>query len=303
MGLSRQDVEFRACDGIILRGWLYPQQETSPCIIMTHGLGGTRHFLLPNFASSFQDAGYVVLLYDNRNWGDSDGLPRQESNPPLQQADYYDAFNYAATIPCVDKDKIVYWGSSFSGGNVIYAAAIDKRIKAAIIQCPAVSGETRSLAFKDRIPTLLEDRGRITSGLDPPTVPLIAADRESSHPTTTNAMFPTKDAYDILSLQKTCGSRWENYITSQTQLHMLSFEGQSMIHRVSPTPLLFVVPGNDVLVTTASQMNAFNKAREPKELLYLDGCGHFDLYRGDYFEKNIKVQIDFLDRYVKSQDR
>ncbi|KIL85459.1 hypothetical protein FAVG1_11417 [Fusarium avenaceum] len=287
MGLSRQDVEFRACDGIILRGWLYPQQETSPCIIMTHGLGGTRHFLLPNFASAFQDAGYVVLLYDNRNWGDSDGLPRQESNPPLQQADYYDAFNYAATIPCVDKDKIVYW---------------DKRIKAAIIQCPAVSGETRSLAFKDRIPTLLEDRGRITSGLDPPTVPLIAADRESSDPTTTNAMFPTKDAYDTLSLQKTCGSRWENYITSQTQLHMLSFEGQSMIHRVSPTPLLFVVPGNDVLVTTASQMNAFDKAREPKELLYLDGCGHFDLYRGDYFEKNIKVQIDFLDRYVKSQD-
>lgn len=244
----------------------------------------------------------MVLLYDNRNWGDSDGLPRQESNPPLQQADYYDAFNYADTIPCVDKDKIVYWGTSFSGGNVIYAAAIDKRIKAAIIQCPAVSGETRSLAFKDRIPTLLEDRSRITSGLNPPTVPLIAADRESSHPTTTNAMFPTKDAYDIMTLQKTCGSRWENCITSQTQLHMLGFEGQSMIHRVSPTPLLYVVPGNDILVKTASQMDAFNKAREPKELLYLDGCGHFDLYTGDYFEKNIKVQIDFLDRYVKLQD-
>ncbi|KAF5253227.1 hypothetical protein FANTH_1823 [Fusarium anthophilum] len=242
---------------------------------------------------------YVVLLYDNRNWGDSDGLPRQESNPPLQQADYYDAFNFASTITCVDKDKIVYWGSSFSGGNVIYAAAIDKRIKAAIVQCPAVSGEVRSLAFKDRIPTLLEDRRQITSGLNPPTVPLIAADRESSYPATTNAMFPTKDAYDILTLQKTCGSRWENYITSQTQLHMLSFEAQSMIHRVSPTPLLFVVPGNDVLVRTASQMDAFNKAREPKQLLYLDGCGHFDLYTGDYFEQNIKVQIKFLDRYVK----
>uniref|UniRef100_A0A0D2YG25 Uncharacterized protein n=1 Tax=Fusarium oxysporum (strain Fo5176) TaxID=660025 RepID=A0A0D2YG25_FUSOF len=139
--------------------------------------------------------------------------------------------------------------------NVIYAAAIDKRIKAAIIQCPAVSGEVRSLAFKDRIPTLLEDRRHITSGLDPPTVPLIAADRESSDPTTTNAMFPTKDAYDLMSLQKTCGSRWENHITSQTQLHMLSFEGQSMIHRVSPTPLLFVVPGNDVLFLLHSALS------------------------------------------------
>ncbi|KAF5603997.1 alpha beta superfamily hydrolase [Fusarium pseudocircinatum] len=275
MSLPRRDIEFRACDGLTLRGWLYPQADISPCIIMTHGLS------------------------DNRNWGDSDGLPRQESNPPLQQADYYDAFNFAATLPCVDKDKIVYWGSSFSGGNVIYAAAIDKRIKAAIIQCPAVSGEVRSLAFKDRIPALLEDRRQITSGLDPPTVPLIASDRESSDPATTNAMVPTKDAYDIMSLQKTCGSRWENYIASQTQLHMLSFEGQSMIHRVSPTPLLFIVPGNDVLVRTTSQMDAFNKAREPKQLLYLEGCGHFGLYTGDYFEENIKVQIDFLERYVK----
>ncbi|KAF5721534.1 alpha beta hydrolase superfamily hydrolase [Fusarium globosum] len=301
MGLPRQDVEFRACDGIVLRGFLYDQEETSPCIIMTHGLGGTRHFLLPPFAEAFQDAGYVVLLYDNRNWGDSDGLPRQESNPPLQQADYYDAFNYASSLPFVDKDKIVYWGTSFSGGNVIHAAAVDKRIKAAIIQCPAVSGETRSIAFKDRIPTLLEDRRQITSGSEPPTIPLVAADRESADPAKTNAMFPTKDAYDVINLQNDCGSRWGNFITSQTQLHMLLFEGQAMIHRISPTPLLFVVPGNDVLVKTEYQMDAFNKASEPKQLLYLDGCGHFDLYVGGYFKQNIKAQIEFLDRHVKSQ--
>ncbi|CAN9250556.1 unnamed protein product [Alternaria alternata] len=266
---------------------------------MTHGLGGTRHFLLPDFATAFHTAGYVVLLYDNRNWGDSDGLPRQESNPALQQADYYDAFNYATTLNCVDDTRVVYWGSSFSGGNVIHAAAVDKRIKAAIIQCPAVSGETRSIAFKDRIPAVLEDRTQIVTGLGAPTVPLIAEDRESAHPTKTTAMFPTKDAYDILQEQKNCGSRWENFVTTQTQLHMLTFEGQAIIHRISPTPLLFVVPGNDVLVSTDSQMSAFEKAREPKQLHYLEGCGHFDLYLGDHFKKNIQAQITFLDTYVK----
>lgn len=270
MALPRQDIEFKACDGTILRGWLYPRHKISPCIIMTHGvgflpfpslfcdslfssmlqdarsltclrltqLGGTRHFLLPRFASAFNEAGYAVLLYDNRNWGDSDGLPRQESNPALQQTDYYDAFSYAITLRCVDSDRIIYWGSSFSGGNVIYAAAIDKRIKAAIIQAPAVSGETRSLAFRHRIPRLLRDRKRITSDLGHSTVPLIAPDRESADPSKTDAMFPTKDAYDILIEQENCGSQWENYVTSQTQLHMLSFEAQAMIHRISPTPLL-----------------------------------------------------------------
>jgi fermentation-respiration switch protein FrsA (DUF1100 family) len=283
---------------------------SSPCILQEASirnnsltlflqLGGTRHFLLPDFATAFNEAGYAVLLYDNRNWGDSDGLPRQESNPSLQQTDYYDAFNYAATLDCVDKTKIVYWGSSLSGGNVIYAAAVDKRIKAAIIQCPAVSGETRSLAFKDRIPGVLEERRQITTGSTVPTIPLIAEDRESAYPFKTTAMFPTQDAYDILVRQKDCGSRWENMVTTQTQLHMLTFEGQAMIHRISPTPLLFVVPGNDVLVSTASQMYAFENARKPKQLHYLEGCGHFDLYVGDHFRKNIKGQLEFLEKYVK----
>jgi hypothetical protein len=38
----------------------------------------------------------------------------------LQQTDYYDAFNYAITLSGVDPERMVYWGTSFSGGNVIY---------------------------------------------------------------------------------------------------------------------------------------------------------------------------------------
>ena len=86
MGNPREDVEFRTADGTTLRGWFYPQEQKSGCIIMTHGvsvvipqfarkltvqiqLGGIRHYNLPNFAARFQDAGYAVLLYDNRGWG------------------------------------------------------------------------------------------------------------------------------------------------------------------------------------------------------------------------------------------
>ncbi|KAF7943359.1 hypothetical protein EAE96_011286 [Botrytis aclada] len=105
---ARQTIQFKACDGTILRGWFYSQVEKSACVIMTHGLGGVRHYWLQGFADRFQQAGYNVLLYDNRNWGDSDGLPRQESNPNLQQADYYDAFNFAASFPSVDDTRIVY---------------------------------------------------------------------------------------------------------------------------------------------------------------------------------------------------
>jgi fermentation-respiration switch protein FrsA (DUF1100 family) len=234
------------------------------------------------------------LLYDNRNWGDSEGEPRQESNPALQQTDYYDAFNYAITLPGVDADKMVYWGSSFSGGNVIYAAAVDKRIKAAIVQCPAVSGETRSLAFKDRIPALFKDRARIANGEQPGRVPCIAPDLESAKTGKSPVLFPDLHAYESFDGVLECGGRWENWVTQQTQLHMLEFEAQSMIHRITPTPLLMIVPMNDKTVLTASQLAAFEKAKEPKELFKVEDAGHFDIYRGEFFERNIARQLEFL---------
>lgn len=261
-------------------------------------LAGIRHFRLPQFAHSFHEAGYTILLYDNRNWGDSDGYPRQESNPALQQTDYYDAFNFAVTKSCVDPQQIVYWGTSFSGGNVIYAAAIDKRIKAAIVQAPAVSGETRSAAFAEQIPLVLEDRARIAAGQAARRVPVIASNREAAVARSEKVMFPGVYEYDETQEQRKSGGQWENYVTSQTQLHMLEFEAQAMIHRVSPTPLLMVVPGKDVLVTTSSQLAAFGKAREPKQLVYLDDAGHFEIYTGDAFDRNIKAQLEFLSRHV-----
>jgi hypothetical protein len=32
----------------------------------------------------------------------------------------------------------------------------------------------------------------------------------------------------------------------------------------------------------------------------MDGAGHFDIYTGSWFEENIKVQIEFLRKWVGS---
>lgn len=70
-------------------------------------------------------------------------------------------------------------------------------------------------------------------------------------------------------------------MTEQTQLHMLRFEPQAFMHRIAPTPFLMVIPGDDVTVKTSSQVEAFGKAREPKQMLFLEGAGHFDIYQGE----------------------
>ena len=57
------------------------------------------------------------------------------------------------------------------------------------------------------------------------------------------------------------------------------------------------VAENDVLTPTDLAIEAYSRAREPKELNILPG-GHFDGYSGFNFERNVKRQIEFLKRYL-----
>src|ERR1700759_497959 len=124
----RQDIEFKAGDGTILRGWLYTAHGRSgphPTIVMAHGYSAVKEMYLDRYAEVFAAAGLNALVFDNRNFGASDGEPRQEVDPWAQIRDYRHAITYATTLPEVDVNRIGVWGSSYSGGHVLVVAAID----------------------------------------------------------------------------------------------------------------------------------------------------------------------------------
>jgi uncharacterized protein len=152
----RRNIEFNA-DGLTLRGWLYlPEGATKPVptVVMAHGFSCLKEMFLDKYAETFAAAGFGVLVYDNRNFGDSDGMPRQEVDPWGQIHDYRHAITYASTLPEVDADRIGIWGTSYTGGHVLIAAAIDKRVKCVVSQVPVISGYRnahRAIA-EDRIP-------------------------------------------------------------------------------------------------------------------------------------------------------
>ena len=125
-----------------------------PCVVMAHGIGGTRDSGLQPFAENFASAGLDVLLFDYRGWGDSDcrmmltgarpaaaetftGEMRELRgyvDPGEQSEDWFNAISYAATNPMVDAGRIGLRGSDLSGGYVLYAAAHDLRVKALVSQ-------------------------------------------------------------------------------------------------------------------------------------------------------------------------
>ena len=69
-----------------------------------------------------------MLAYDHRNFGDSDGEPRQELDPWVQVRDYRHAITFAQTLDGVDPDRVGVWGSSYAGGHVLVVGAIDRRV-------------------------------------------------------------------------------------------------------------------------------------------------------------------------------
>ena len=145
----RQDVEFDA-EGVTLRGWLYTPDGASgpaPTVVMAHGFSAVKEMYLDRFAEAFASAGLAALVFDNRNFGASDGEPRQEIDPWAQVRDYRHAITYAETRDEVDAGRIGIWGSSYSGGHVLVVGAIDRRVKCVACQVPLVSGHANFRAL------------------------------------------------------------------------------------------------------------------------------------------------------------
>lgn len=137
--MPQKDISFLTSDGTTLRGWFFtPNASNSgklPCLVMAHGWSALKEMDLDTFAKHFTSQLPIsCLVYDNRCFGASDGEPRHEIDYTLQRSDYSDAITYAQSLEEVDADKIGIWGSSYSGGHVLWVGAVDRRVKAVLSQ-------------------------------------------------------------------------------------------------------------------------------------------------------------------------
>src|ERR1051325_8419084 len=142
----RRDIEFRTEDGVALRGWHYLPQNTGPkpTIVISHGYSAVKEMYLDSFAEVFSEAGIGAVAFDHRNFGASDGEPRQGIDPWQQIRNYRDAITWASELSEVDAERIGIWGSSYSGGHVLVVGAIDRRVKCVAGQVPLISGHNNA---------------------------------------------------------------------------------------------------------------------------------------------------------------
>lgn len=280
----RSDIEFDA-EGVTLRGWLYRPDgvdQDVPVVVMAHGFSAVKEMYLDAYAERFGSAGLAAFVFDNRNFGASDGEPRQEIDPWAQVRDYRHAITYVRQLPGIAADRIGVWGSSYSGGHVIVVAAIDRRVRAVVSQVPLVSGWRNVLRlvradlvaqFRSMFDT---DREARAAGKEPQMVPVVNDDPLGP------AALPTPDSFEwFTETGRTRAPAWRNEVTLRSVEMLTEYEPGVYIDRISPTPLLLVVGAADHLTVADEALAAYNQAREPKRLVLLPG-GHFDAYTADF---------------------
>ena len=281
----RKDIALKAEDGTTLRGWHYLPDRRSgrvPTIVMAHGFSAVKEMYLDKFAEVLATAGLAALVFDNRNFGESEGMPRQEIDPWQQVRDYRDAITFAETLDGTDPDRIGIWGSSYSGGHVLVVGAIDRRVKCVAAQVPLISGHrnARRLIRADlwaAVQGMFEsDRRNRYQGKPPAMIPVVAEDPMAP------AALPTPDSWTwFTQTGRTRAPNWRNEVTLRSVEMFTEYEPGAYVRFVSPTPLLLVVALKDHLTVADEALAAYEQALEPKRLVALSG-GHFDAYVADF---------------------
>ncbi|OJJ99916.1 hypothetical protein ASPACDRAFT_78840 [Aspergillus aculeatus ATCC 16872] len=292
------EVEFLTVDGLKLRGRLYLGEANGPALVMAHGFNAVKEIVIPWAAEVFQKNGISVLLFDPRNYGESEGMPRQEVDPEKQIEDYFDAVTFLRQQPGIDPEAIGLWGVSTSGATAIGAACFDKRVRLIISVCPLIEATFREEMVPDVMAQIIREREALvaarTAGQQSPQptlVPMI--NQVGVSPMGFNAIHG-KNFYEEMPWFKETAPNFRPHTTTLTYYKMLRWHPLSNIRCLSPTPIQMLIPGKDDVCPTQEQLDFFEALPGPKRMEYYEDRNHHGLLLGSAFEGVMEAQVRFV---------
>ena len=252
------------------------EDKALPTIIMCHGWGGVAEKLRPD-AVVFARAGYFVVAFDYRGWGASEGrvvpikpLVRGKPGEPIvaevkeireivdpldQTTDLANVIHWVHGEKQCDKKRIGLWGSSYSGGHVVYAAAKDQRVKATVSQVPGMDSRF-VLAGKARQLTMDEATKRARGDIGYPEA-------------------------GIKSVGKLVGA--------PIRERLMNYAPVEDADRAPGCAMLFILAGKEELFDNRDHgVKAHERAKGPKKLVTIPNITHYGIYgevRGGHSKK------------------
>ncbi|WP_202814953.1 alpha/beta hydrolase [Aureimonas sp. AU22] len=253
-------------------------------IVVGHPMGAVKEQSANLYATKMAERGFVTVSLDLPYWGGSSGEPRNAVAPELYAEAFSAAVDYLGRQDFVDRDRIGAIGICGSGSFVVSAAKIDPRIRSIATVSMYDMGAANRNALQNSLS--VEDRKAV-----------IAAAAEQRWAEVDGAETAVTGGTTLELTADTHPIQREFYDFYRTERGRFTPEGASAERTTMPTltsnvKFMNFYPFNDIETIGRPMMfisgdqahskefseKAYELASEPKELVWVKGAGHVDLY-------------------------
>lgn len=277
----------------------------APAIVIGHPMGAVKEQSSMLYAQKLAEQGFVTLAIDQSFWGESDGQPRNVVAPDIYAEAFSASVDYLGTRDFIDRNRIGALGICGSGSFVISAAKIDPRMKAiATVSMYDMGAANRNALNHSQ--TLEQRKQIIADAAQQRYVEFTGGKTEYTSGTVHELSADThpiqREFYDFYRTPrgeftpKGSSPELTTHPTLTSNIKFMNFYPFNDIETISPRPMLFIT--GDQAHSKEFSEDAYKRAGEPKELYYVKGAGHVDLYDRvdlipfnkltDFFTKNLK---------------
>jgi dipeptidyl aminopeptidase/acylaminoacyl peptidase len=274
--------------------WRQPDTSHEPLRAIIQGpgwLGLKDAKLYVRYHEALTDAGFGVLIFDYRGFGDSEG--ERKISPHDQLQDLINGVTYLTTREDVDPDAIATFGSGGTGGgNAVLLAATDSRVCCAVSQLPVADGadwlhrmrqEHEWLTFLE---SLDEDRrSRVTTGKG-----------RSVHPRD-EIMVPTPER-QTTNVKADVDDRIPSSVSLASADEILAYRPIDAAAKLN-TPLMVIGIENDATTPTDHALKLYEAAQGPKKLVMQRHTSHYAAY-DQYWEVVTPMIVDWFDTFTRN---
>lgn len=226
-------------------------------------------FYVP-YHQALTDAGFALLVFDYRGFGDSDG-ERGTLSPRVQLEDLINATTYLENHPDILPHRLGVFGSGGTGGgNAVLLAAHDRRIKCAVSQNPVSDGEDwlrrmrREYEWYEFLARLADDRRqRVSTGKGAMVHP-----REE-------IMVPTPER-KATTLKKDVDGKIPDSVPLGAADEIMAYKPIDVVHRARN--LMIIGVEDDATTPTDHSYALYEAAPDPKALIMQRMTTHYAAY-------------------------
>jgi fermentation-respiration switch protein FrsA (DUF1100 family) len=288
--VTKEKVSFKNQYRMTVAGHLFLPKDRAKdaklaAVVVGHPMGAVKEQSADLYATKMAEQGFAALSVDLSFWGESEGEPRNAVAPDVYSETFNAAVDYLGTRPFVDRKRIGAIGVCGSGSFVISAAKIDPRIRAiATVSMYDMGSASRhalkkSLTLEERKKSIAEAAeqryAEFEGGQTKYTSGTVHELNEDTHPI-------QREFYDFYRTPrgeftpKGSSPELTTHPTLSSNAKFMNFYPFNDIETISPRPLLFIT--GDQAHSKEFSEDAYKRAAEPKELVWVKGAGHVDLY-------------------------